>query len=284
MAVGVRIYTDPACPLSWSIEPSLRRLMIEFGDSLSWTYVMGGLARDYAGDGGTGAVYPGLVAHWMGVAGESAMPFDPRLWLEGPIASTYPSCMAVKAAVEQGEAAGTRYLRALREGLMCFRRKLDTTEALVEEARGAGLDVERFRIDLGSHAIVEAFGNDLEDARTPPEAARAAGAVEAVGTRERVTLPSVAFAAEDGTRRWVFGAQPYDQSAAAAAAAGAAPSGEPAPGVLDALRRFGRMATREVEEVCGLRGPRAHAELWNLATEWQVKPVRVLTGHLWELA
>jgi hypothetical protein len=54
--------------------------------------------------------------------------------------------------------------------------------------------------------------------------------------------------------------------------------------VLDALRRFGRMATREVEEVCGLRGPRAAAELWRLASDWQVKPTRVLTGHLWELA
>ena len=61
--------------------------------------------------------------------------------------------------------------RGRREGLLCFRRKLDTTEALVEEARQAGLDVERFRIDLGSHAIVEAFGADLEVTRTiPPEA------------------------------------------------------------------------------------------------------------------
>jgi hypothetical protein len=44
------------------------------------------------------------------------------------------------------------------------------------------------------------------------------------------------------------------------------------------------MATREVEEVCGLRGPQASAELWKLALDWQVKPVRVLTGDLWEPA
>ncbi len=54
--------------------------------------------------------------------------------------------------------------------------------------------------------------------------------------------------------------------------------------MLDALRRFGRMATLEVQEVCQLPGPRAHAELWRLASEWQVKPIPVLTGHLWELA
>ena len=44
------------------------------------------------------------------------------------------------------------------------------------------------------------------------------------------------------------------------------------------------MATAEVEAVCGLPGPRASAELWALAADWKVKPVRVLTGWLWEPA
>src|SRR4051794_8702757 len=142
--------------------------MVEFGDGLSWTYVMGGLARDYSkeqvGHGGAQGVYPGLVSHWLDIADQSGMPFDPRLWTEGPISSSYPACMAVKAAAEQG--LDGAYLRALREGLMCFRRKLDGVEAFVEEARGVGLGVERFRIDLGSNAILEAFGNDLEDLRS----------------------------------------------------------------------------------------------------------------------
>ena len=66
-------------------------------------------------------------------------------------------------------------------------------------------------------------------------------------------------------------------------AAGAQPRGE-RPGVLDALRRFGRMAGPEVEAVCDLPGPRARAELWQLAADWRVRPVRVLFGELWELA
>jgi predicted DsbA family dithiol-disulfide isomerase len=290
--VKVRYYTDPASPWSWANEPAVRRLMVEFGDSLSWTYVMGGLARDFAGAfedleagiGASEAVYPGLVKHWLGVAGESGMPLDPRLWTEGPITSTYPACMAVKAAAEQGEAGAYAYLRALREGLMCFRRKLDTTEALVEEARRARLDVERFRVDLGSHAIVEAFGNDLEEVRDPPEEARAAGEVKSTGGPERLSLPSMVFVGEDGSRHGVYGVAAYDRLRAAAEAAGAQATGEPRPGVADALRRFGRMATREVESVCGLTGPRAPAELWRLATEWEVRPVRVLTGELWEPA
>ena len=252
---------------------------------------MGGLARDYtkghedpeAGIGGARGVYPGLVAHWLDVADEGRMPIDPRLWLEGPIVSTYPACMAVKAAAEQAEDGGYRYLRLLREGLLCFRRKLDTTEALVEEARRARLDVERFRIGLASHAIVEAFGADLEEARNPPEEARQAGQVKSTGGPERIAFPSAVFVGEDGSRHGVFGYRPYDEYRTAALAAGAAAFDADPPSIVDALRRFGRMATLEVEAVCGLPGPRAAAELWRMASEWQVKPVRVLTGYLWEL-
>jgi hypothetical protein len=44
------------------------------------------------------------------------------------------------------------------------------------------------------------------------------------------------------------------------------------------------MATAEVAAVCELPGPRAPAELWRLASEWKVRPIRVVTGELWELA
>jgi predicted DsbA family dithiol-disulfide isomerase len=255
--------------------------MVEFADSLFWTYVMGGLARDYTQDGGR--VHQELLREWLDAADDGGMPLDPRLWTEGPIASTYPACMAVKAAAEQSGNGGTAYLRALREGLFCFRRKLDTTEALVEEARRVRLDVERFRIDLGSHAIVEAFGNDLELTRTIPDEARAADGVAESGGVERLTFPTMVFEGEDGSRHAVYGVRPYEDYKRAAEAAGAVSNGE-RPSVLDAVGRVGRMATREVEEVCGLPTPVAAAQLWALASEWRLRPVRVLTGYLWEAA
>jgi putative protein-disulfide isomerase len=276
MPVRVCYYTDPACSASWGAEPALRRLMVEFGPELQIHYVMGGLARDYKGDFGW------LVREWLDAADRTGMPVDPRLWSEGPISSTYPACMAVKAAAEQSEDGGYGYLRAAREGLMCFRRKLDTTEALVEEARSAGLDSARFRIDLESHAAVEAFGEDLDRAREVPEEARAAGKAVSSEGRERVPLPTLALLPEGGETRWLFGVQPYEAYRQAALEAGAEPQDE-RPGVLDALRRFGRMAAVEVEAVCDLPGPRARAELWQLAADWRVRPVPVLFGELWEL-
>ncbi len=270
--------------------------MTEFGGTLRWSWVMGGLARDYtegyvdaaAGIHGGSEVHTRLATHWMDVAEATGMPVDPRLWTECPVGSTYPASMAVKAAADQPHdgsappetAPAYRCLRALREGLLCFRRKLDTTEALVEEARSAGLDARRFRSSLESHAIVEAFGADLDEARDAP----AAGRVMQATVGEKVTLPSAFFLGDDGIRRGVFGCQRYEEYRDAALAAGATAGVDPTPGTLDALRRFGRMATREVELVCGLPGPRAASELWRLAAEWRVRPVRVLTGYLWEAA
>jgi putative protein-disulfide isomerase len=279
MPAQVRYFTDPACSWSWAAEPVVRRLMSEFGDSLTFTWVMGGLARDYRT---SRDVYPWLLEHWLEVASETRMPIDPLLWKEGPIATTYPACMAVKAAQEQAGDGGYGYLRTLREGLLCFRRKLDTTEPLVEAARESGLDVERFRINLASNAIVEAFGEDLEAARVVPDSVRA---VDAHGSGGRVPFPSAVFVGENGSNEGVYGAAGYDELRAAAIAAGAEPlAGYKRPTVPEALQRFGRMATREVEEVCGLPEPRAHAELWRMAADWQVKPTRVLTGWLWEPA
>src|ERR671934_1960265 len=203
VAVRVRYFTDPACSWSWNSEPTVRRLMVEFADSLSWTYVMGGLAREYSNT-------QGLVVEWLNAADEGAMPLDPRLWTEGPIASTYPACMAVKAATEQSSDGGYAYLRALREGLFCFRRKLDTTEALVEESRRVKLDVERFRIDLGSHAIVEAFGADLERTRTISDDARERGGATTGQGGERFVFPTMVFRAENGSSHAVYGHQPYE--------------------------------------------------------------------------
>jgi predicted DsbA family dithiol-disulfide isomerase len=278
MTVHVHYFTDPACSASWAAEPSVRKLMVEFGPDLSFRPVMGGLARDY--EHGHEFDYSGLLVHWLDRAANSGMPLDARLWSESPIRTTYPACMAVKAAAEQGPEAAWRYLRVLREGLLCFRHKLDTTEALVEEARRAGLDVARFRVDLASNAIVEAFGADLELTRSVPDVARERGGVVQGQGGERVAFPSGRF----GEEEWVFGLQPYEAWRGAAIAGGAQPTGEPPPDVMAALRRFGRMAAVEVSTVCDLPGPRAEAELWRLVADWKVKATRVLTGFLFEVA
>lgn len=283
MAVRLRYYTDPACSASWAAEPRLRRLIVEFGAGVEITYVMGGLAREFEDD------LSSLVIKWLDDAAESGMPLDPRVWQSDGVRSTYPACIAFRAAAEQGADRAARYLRVLREGFMCHGRKLDGPEALVGEARRAGLDAKRFRIDLESNAILEAFGADLEETREIPAAAREAGlATEGShGSKvERLQFPALRLIPADGggEESWVGGDHSYEEWRSAAIAAGAAPLDAPRPDVAAALKRFGSMATVELEAVCDLPGPRAGAEVWRLASEWRARRVPVLGSELWEPA
>jgi putative protein-disulfide isomerase len=261
MPVEARHFTDPACARSWAMEPELTRLRWEFGDSLRLRPVMAGLARSYGpGD------HPRLVREWLEAAEHSRMPVDPLIWERNPLFSTYPACQGVKAAAEQGSDAELRYLRRLREGILCERRRLDHAEALAAVAGEAGLDMERFEIDLRSHAIVEAFGADLEETRAD----------------HANSPPSLAFAA-DGESRRVGPENAYDDYRAAAIAASASPEREDRPEPRQAIERFGRLATRELEELTGRPRPVLESELWSAARDWRLRADTGPFGVLWSL-
>ena len=248
MVLALTVFTDPACPVSWGAEPALRRLEVEFGEQVRITYVMAGMAREITDPSAE-------LRRWLDVAAETGMPCDPRLWLDAPLRSSYPACIAIKAAAEQGLDAP--YLRRLREGIACERRRLDHPEALLAAAREVpGLSADRFSVDLGSNAIVEAFGADLERTRAE-EAASGTFVLEGTPT-------------------------PAGELRASVLAAGATPG--PLPGVEEALRRWPNTATPEVAAVCDLPGPRAPGELWRLASEWRASHRSFPCGELWGIS
>lgn len=288
----VRYFTDPACVWSWGAEPVLRRLIWEFEGELEFVWVMGGLARRYGrryrdeeGRIGSGPdCFADLMSHWLNVSGQTGMPCDPRLWTADPITSTYPSCVAVEAASEQGWEAGYRYLRRLREGLFCEQRKLDQRLPLLAEAGPAGLDRERFEAALGSDEAMEAFHAHVREARDVPEEARRANKLSHTEGKERLSFPSVVFVGADGARRGVWGFQPLEAYREAALAAGAEQVNEGSLAPLDAVARFGRLATHEAEVLGQSEGPDTCAELWRLAAAGKLRTRRALTGTLWEAA
>ena len=226
-----------------------------------------------------------LVAQWLDVAAESGMPLDPLIWRSSPLSGTHPACMAVKAAAEQGPEPAYRYLRRLREGIFCERRKLDHADPLIAAAGEAGLNQSRFEVDLRSHAMTEAFGEDLEEVRRISDKAREKGAARTTEGRERVAFPSAVFVGEDGERRGVWGIEGLAELREAALASGAVPVETGPLEPMDAIHRFGRCATAELAALAGDRPlPVLEAELWAAARDWRLKPVRVLTGTLWERA
>ena len=263
IVVHVIYYTDPVCPWSWAAEPCLRRIEAEFGDGVSITYVMGGLAREFEQPVGT-------ARHVLSASAAGGMPVDARLWLEDAPRSSHPACMAVVAAREQGLAGPA--LRRVREGLMLRRERLDTPDALVEALRSVpGMDASRLRADLASSAILERFGEDLERVRSAsPEHHNAAG---------RVPFPSFEVEGAGG----VYDQEATPDSLSALVRRG---GGEPVerPDVAEALRRWSRLALPEVAEATGLPLPRAAAGLWGLALDFRARPERLGSGELWSPA
>jgi len=256
-------FTDPACPWSWAAEPVRLGLEREAGDQVRWEVAMSGLWREFGAPAG-------MALEWLDAAAASGMPVDVRGWLQAPPRSSHPACLAVCAAAEQGDP--TSYLRALRIGFAVTRRRLDSADPFVEVAREVGLDVDRFRIDLGSHAILERFGAQLERGRelTAGRAPR---------------LPALLIEAPDAEPVFVEAIRAPNDGSAALIAAGVSPA-SPAPMPLEwVLERYGPAAVPEVAVLSGLPGPRAAAALWQAALQWRAQPVHAGPGGaLWEPA
>lgn len=165
-------YTDPLCSWSWAIEPQWRRLQYEFGDRLVYRYSMGGLLRDWQQFSDplnhiSRPVQMGPV--WIQVRHLTGMPIDEKIWVKNPPTSSYPACIAVKAASQQGPEVEASYLRRLREAVMLEGRNISQREVLLELGAELnpklGFDGDRFERDLDHPDAVEAFRQDLKEMR-----------------------------------------------------------------------------------------------------------------------
>lgn len=253
-------FTDPACPWSWAAEPVRLRLEREAGEQVRWGVAMAGLAREFPAPAG-------VALEWLDAAAASGMPVDVRGWLQAPARSSHPACLAVCAAAEQGDPAS--YLRALRIGFAVTRRRLDSAAPFLEVAGEVGLDIDRFKIDLGSHAILERF-----------DAQRERGRELAAGPGPR--LPALLVEAPDAGPVLVEGIRAFNDATVALGDAGIVAL-TPAPMPLEqVLEQYGPAALPEVAVLCGLPGPRAAAALWQAALEWRAQPIHAGPGGaLW---
>lgn len=173
--VFVEYYTDPLCSWCWAFEAQWRRLRYECAGRLSWRYRMGGLIPNWRSydDPFNDIRNPAQMGpQWFQVQNISGMPLDEHIWQSDPPASSYPACLAVKAAERQGKGSAELYLRRLREAVMLERRNIARQDILLELAEEVVLssnkesrfDMERFRADLAAPECAEAFRQDLRDA------------------------------------------------------------------------------------------------------------------------
>lgn len=185
-------FTDPICSSCWGIEPQLRKLKLEYGNSIELEYRMGGLLPDWNYSSG-GISKPSDVAHhWDEVSAYYDMPIDGDVWLEDPLHSSYPPSIAFKSAQIQDNDKAILFLREIREMVFLKKKNIAKWEHIATAAKNAGLNVDQLKVDF------EGKGKTLfeEDLKLAKE----------FGVRG---FPTIFFLGNDGKKEMVYGTKPY---------------------------------------------------------------------------
>ncbi len=170
-ALEIISFTDPYCTWCWGSEPILRKIQEVYGDQVSIRFVMGGLVEDMrnfsdpgAGIGGD-QWYRQVAEHWADASRRHMMPVDVQVFfdIKDDVFSTYPACIAFKAAQLQSEEMGKRYLRRLREAAAAERLAIQRSDVQVKLAEEVGLDRDKFLESIQNGKAENVFRQDLQE-------------------------------------------------------------------------------------------------------------------------
>ncbi|MBD0285807.1 MAG: DsbA family protein [Flavisolibacter sp.] len=154
------------------MEPQWRKLRYLFGEKITWRYCMGGLLPDWKAfhDPLNAVSRPAQMGPvWMEAAHITGMPINSTLWIHDPPQSSYPACMAVKAARLQSAMAEEVYLRRLRETVMIENKNIAQLPVLYRIAEQIASIIPEyfnaavFREDMKNDRALEAFRADLQE-------------------------------------------------------------------------------------------------------------------------
>lgn len=199
--VEVTFYTDPLCCWSWAMGPAWDRLLSEYGPRIKVSYKMGGLlpSWNHYEDASHSISRPSQMGpEWMHAAELSGVSINSGVWITDPPASSYPSCIAVKAVQLQSEEFAAAFLQLLRRDVMVEARNIAKTHILLDAAwqlhdRYSEFNLFRFREDLMGQTGKEAFRKDLQETKY-------------LGISR---FPTLVIKREDGSKVMVTGYQTY---------------------------------------------------------------------------
>ncbi|QDP39797.1 ClpXP adapter SpxH family protein [Radiobacillus deserti] len=158
--VEIYVFIDPLCPECWSLEPSLKKLSIEYGRYFTIRPILSGQLTTLNKDKFDKPKK--LREIWEKTASRTGMSCDGDLWLENPISFPWIASIAIKAAELQGLRAGRRFLRKVQESLFLDKKDISKEDVLTDIAQQVRLDVEEFTRDLYSTSSQKALQCDLK--------------------------------------------------------------------------------------------------------------------------
>jgi putative protein-disulfide isomerase len=269
-------YTDPHNIWCWGCEPMIRRLQIVYGNSVELHARQGGLFEDFTPVRQQWARMSGgrwtdsVRAFFEAVGAQHRMPMDSDRMIEAvdDFTSTWPACIAVKAAALQGADRGLRYLRALREAWCLDARAIHRVGVQTDVAREVGLDLNAFANALEDGSAERAFQEDRQECE----------AMEITG------FPTFTIGRGEVSAR-LNGWQPWEvfEDVLRKVEPSIVPEAwEPSQAsVVRLLGRFERWATREVAAVLGVTDDDAELLLEELEGTGRIARQAVGKGLVW---
>src|SRR3989442_1605924 len=164
-------YTDPHNIWCWGFEPTIRRLEVRYPDTVQIETRQGGLFEDFSPVREQWARMSGgrwkdsVRAFFEAVSSQHRMPMaaDAMIDSSDDFDSTWPACIAAKAADLQGADQGWRYLRRLREAWCLEGWAIHRKDVQATVAKEIGLDVDAFVRALEDGSANDAFQRDRDE-------------------------------------------------------------------------------------------------------------------------
>lgn len=268
--IEVYAFIDPMCPVCWSLEPIIKKLVIEYGQFFKLRFLIGGRLNSLNNcekkkDERRAAQE--RAEKWEKVSRNYGMPCDGDVWFENSIDCSYNASIAIKAAELQGKQAGLRFLREVREAFFLKKLNVSAESVLLSCAKEAGIDVEEFQHDFHANSAVKAFKCDMK----------------ITNEMEVDQLPTLVFLnANEETGIKVSGNYPYRAyEQVIFEMLGNRPKAKAPPAIEDFLRKYSFVATKEIAVVYDLSCEEAERKMKKLQLQQLVERVPVKNGTFW---
>ena len=269
--------TDPHNVWCWGMEPAMRRFEVLYPGAIEVKICQGGLFEDFRPVREQWARMSGgrwkdsILAFFDAVSAQHRMPMDGERMLEetDDFDSTWPACIAAKAADLQGEEPGRRYLRALREAWCLDGRGIQRRSVQVQVAGEVGLDAAAFEAALVDGRAERAFAADRDIAHATGVTGFPTFEIDRGDEHVRI----------EGWQPWEAFDEVVRKLDPDLAAKEIAPT---AASVRDLFRRYPRLATREVASILGVPDDDAEILLEDLEASDEVARRPVGRALIWQ--
>jgi len=272
------IYSDPYCTWCWGSEPVLRKIQEVYGDQVRLVYRMGGLVEDTTRFrdplnriGGPG-MHRQVAEHWRQAAMRHGMPVDADVFIDyaSEFRSTWPACIAYKAAEMQDPVLAGKYLRRLREAAAAEHVPIHRLEVQADLAEEVGLDRQRLMADIENGSAEAEFRDDLQLCRDNEVTGFPSYEVHVAGGEEIAMFGFHNFASFDSTFKRLAGERLTPNEIVA-----------DDDSIVGFAHKYGKVAPREVSEVFTLNMSEARERLDRLVSEGRLKRQKAGSGFFY---